>query len=405
MRRHLLLPAVTALLALAAAGPAAAAAPPTVVMYSDPGDYVGQGTAHAFEGGNQVRVTGGRRELTISVEGRGGNFHIELTPPAGRVLREGSYRGAQRSSFRSRGRPGIDISGNGRGCNKVKGSFFVRRLETSSGRVRRAVIGFEQHCEGAVAALWGEIRIGVGAPAGALRPLIATARFPTREVGSRSAPVPVTFVARRAVRPADARIIGPGRGDYQVRLDQCGRRSLRARGRCQVFVRFAPRHAGTRLATLLIGGTRVALRGTAPRGRSSVVLRSEPGDFIGQGRTYRYSAANATLVASGNRRRVLFSIGGRGDRWTADFEAPADDILAPGLYLHTARYPFNDDAPGLDFTGNGRACNRSTGSFRVLRARFSPSGALRSFAVRFTQRCDSAKGVLRGDLRYRVPVP
>lgn len=404
MRRHLLLSAVTAVLALAAAGPAAAA-PPTVVMYSDPGDYVGQGTARAYEGRDEVRVTGGRRELTISVDGAGGNFDIELTPPAGRSLRKGSYRGAQRSSFRSRGRPGIDISGNGRGCNEVEGSFLVRRLETSSGRVRRAVIGFEQHCEGDVAALWGEIRIGVGAPAGALRPLIASARFPTREVRSRSAPVPVTFAARRAVRPAGARITGPGRRDYQVRLDECRARQLRARGRCQVFVRFAPRHAGTRRATLLIGGTRVALRGTAPRGRSSVVLRSERGDRVGQGRTYRYSAANATIVASGNRRRVHFAILGRGDRWDADFEAPADDILAPGLYRHAARYPFNDDAPGLAFSGNGRGCNEITGSFRVLRARFGPGGALRSFAVRFTQRCDGGKGVLRGDLRYRVPVP
>jgi len=265
------------------------------------------------------------------------------------------------------------------------------------------VIGFEQHCEGNVAALWGEIRIGVAAPAGAVRPLIATARFPTREVRSRSAPVPVTFVARRAVRLAGARITGPGRRDYLVRLDECRGRQLRARGRCQVFVRFAPRHPGTRRATLLIGGTRVALRGTAPRGRSSVVLRSERGDRVGQGRTYRYSAANATIVASGNRRRVHFAILGRGDRWDADFEAPASDILAPGLYRHAARYPFNDDAPGLDFTGNGRGCNEITGSFRVLRARFGPGGALRSFAVRFTQRCDGGKGVLRGDLRYRVP--
>jgi len=124
---------------------------------------------------------------------------------------------------------------------------------------------------------------------------------------------------------------------------------------------------------LLVGGTRVALRGTAPRGRSSVVLRSERGDRVGQGRTYRYSAANATIAASGNRRRVHFAILGRGDRWDADFEAPADDILAPGLYRHAARHPFNDDAPGLAFTGNGRGCNKLTGS--------------------------------RGDLRYRVPVP
>ncbi|HEV2058707.1 MAG TPA: hypothetical protein VGR11_05075 [Solirubrobacteraceae bacterium] len=89
---------MTAVLALAAAGPAAAA-PPTVVMYSDPGDYVGQGTARAYEGRNEVRVTGGRRELTISVEGAGGNFDVELTPPAGRVLRRGSYRGPSTARF------------------------------------------------------------------------------------------------------------------------------------------------------------------------------------------------------------------------------------------------------------------------------------------------------------------
>jgi hypothetical protein len=78
------------------------------------------------------------------------------------------YVGAQRAPFREAGRPGIEISGDGRGCNTISGSFEVRELVVAAdGSVQRAWIMYEQHCEGGTAALFG--RSGSASPRAASR--------------------------------------------------------------------------------------------------------------------------------------------------------------------------------------------------------------------------------------------
>jgi len=41
---------------------------------------------------------------------------------------KGEYEGAQRFAFHSPTRPGIDVSGDGRGCNRDAGRFLVSEL-------------------------------------------------------------------------------------------------------------------------------------------------------------------------------------------------------------------------------------------------------------------------------------
>ena len=61
--------------------------------------------------------------------------------------------------------PGLDVSGQGRGCNTSSGSFVVREAGYGpSGEVVAFAADFEQHCEGFAAALLGSIRFNSSVP-------------------------------------------------------------------------------------------------------------------------------------------------------------------------------------------------------------------------------------------------
>jgi len=53
--------------------------------------------------------------------------------------------------------PGIDWSGDGRGCNTIAGWFVVDSVTYSAGSLASIDLRFEQHCEGVPAALHGAI--------------------------------------------------------------------------------------------------------------------------------------------------------------------------------------------------------------------------------------------------------
>ena len=68
----------------------------------------------------------------------------------------GSYTDVQRAAFAEAGHPGLDVGGDGRGCNAISGLFNITALETdcfvnSMGdqlpRVTKFAADFEQHCE------------------------------------------------------------------------------------------------------------------------------------------------------------------------------------------------------------------------------------------------------------------
>ncbi|WP_229509042.1 PEP-CTERM sorting domain-containing protein [Massilia sp. CCM 8734] len=59
-----------------------------------------------------------------------------------------TYTNAERASFASPGHPGLDVSYNHRGCNKVKGSFTVKQLSFKSGAIDMFDASFNQSCDG-----------------------------------------------------------------------------------------------------------------------------------------------------------------------------------------------------------------------------------------------------------------
>jgi hypothetical protein len=59
------------------------------------------------------------------------------------------YSGAQRAGFEDNGHPGLDVSGDGRGCNTLEGSFRVDALAwDADGGLQTFTAAFEQFCDG-----------------------------------------------------------------------------------------------------------------------------------------------------------------------------------------------------------------------------------------------------------------
>jgi hypothetical protein len=65
------------------------------------------------------------------------------------------YENAMRWPFQTTGHPGLDVSGDGRGCNMVTGRFQIEELVTSSNGLRSFTATFEHHCEGNASAVRG----------------------------------------------------------------------------------------------------------------------------------------------------------------------------------------------------------------------------------------------------------
>jgi hypothetical protein len=122
-------------------------------------------------------------------------------------------------------------------------------------------------------------------------------------------------------------------------------------------------------------------------------VASSPGDYIGQGKSYTYP--NAFMTLKPNFRGIAVNVGD----WSMNFAAPGKFPLIPGEYRNARRFPFNDDAPGLDFSGMGRGSNMLSGEFMVWE--FQQNGpVITRLAVDFVQRSEGKGPPLFGVLRY-----
>ena len=105
---------------------------------------------------------GSRSYASVSVDGANGDWwYLDFEPAAGDVLAPGTYTGATRYPFNGTG-AGLSISGEGRGCNELSGSFTVNEFTTDRSALRTLSISFEQHCEHAAAALRGTFNFRAG---------------------------------------------------------------------------------------------------------------------------------------------------------------------------------------------------------------------------------------------------
>jgi len=137
-----------------------------------------------------------------------------------------------------------------------------------------------------------------------------------------------------------------------------------------------------------------------PASGNYLYLESTSGDYIGGGRRYLYTRANATLNVSASGAHLGVNIGGD-QNWSGDFQGlQAMTALTAGYYDGLQRYPFNNPVlGGLSWSGEGRGCNQLSGWFVIDSISYS-NGSLSALDLRFEQYCDSNSAPLHGKLHW-----
>jgi hypothetical protein len=130
----------------------------SIFFRSETGDYIGDGMEISFSESNSVIESQTFSDhVSISIQSDD-NWSIDFSAPRGQALKVGSYPSAQRFPFNNPTKPGIDVSGAGRGCNKLSGSFEITDILFSKRKTLEKISAtFVQHCEDAPSALKGEL--------------------------------------------------------------------------------------------------------------------------------------------------------------------------------------------------------------------------------------------------------
>jgi hypothetical protein len=130
-------------------------------MYFDGNDYIYNGTLTVIDA--DWNASGSVDTLDISLDpvqsGQGLWWSLIFhTQQLDGDLVPGVYEMAQRAPFAGPGHPGLEVTGDGRGCNTISGRFQVHTFARQQAEVTKALISFEQHCEGGTAMLSGCVR-------------------------------------------------------------------------------------------------------------------------------------------------------------------------------------------------------------------------------------------------------
>ena len=178
----------------------------SLAFSGDEGDWISGGQSYAYSTSSQDRLnisadTAGNG-VHLSIDGANGDWwYLDLTAPSGQTLAPGTYTGATRYPFNEPAEPGLDLSGNGRGCNTLTGEFTITDVELGpQGYVEKLDASFVQHCEGGSTAARGEVHIANPAPPAQLDLGLAVALDGTASTLNGKATVHGTVSCNKPVR-------------------------------------------------------------------------------------------------------------------------------------------------------------------------------------------------------------
>lgn len=397
---------------------AAAASPATfLTLQSQPGDFIGQGVTQTFSPGDgtfQVNtVFGGGVSVFFHTASFSSFWSLEFGPPAGEALTPAKeYEGAQRFSFHSPTRPGMDVNGDGRGCNTLAGRFLVSEVAIAAdGTVQKLAIDFEQHCEGSPPALFGSVRFNSEVPA---VPQVSIANATTLKgnagTSDSSVIISLSLPSTQVVTVHFGTADGTAMNGIDYRTSH-GKVSFPVDTTAQTITipilgNRVP--TGNRSFTVALdnpigapiadGLSQVTI--LDPNVPLSVLsMFGQAGDFISPGELI-LTAADGVFTSTRNFDQGVSARVNNGDNWTLDFAGPTNATLVPGAYESAQRFPFQSAGfPGLDVSGAGRGCNSLTGRFDVLDASYAANGDVLTFAADFEQHCEAVSPALFGSIR------
>jgi hypothetical protein len=98
-----------------------------LVLNSAPGDYIGGGMNQTFTESDGTFTATRNFDNGVSVFFNGGPhwWYLDFAAPMEEPLIVGFYDEATRFPFQSPTKPGLSVSGEGRGCNELTGRFEV----------------------------------------------------------------------------------------------------------------------------------------------------------------------------------------------------------------------------------------------------------------------------------------
>ena len=424
-------------------------------LYSQEQDYIGAGqTSLLTPADGLFALEHDLGHVAIDFDGGGRNsFTFDFAAPLGMELLPGVYESVRKYPQPPR-RPGLGVAGAHRACNDVTGRFVVLEAQyDSAGDVQRFAADFEQHCEGAPAALFGYVRINSDQPTPAPPAATPTPRpdSSTLEVGAlrfnaasgsfyafhHPGSVNVqyaqgeqhwsfNFVAPRCADvlpgiynnatgypfgdpngprlnvdgPPPLGCASPVAGQFTVKKAEYG-----DFGHVEAFeVEYD--------ASCAAAPGRISYHSTAPTATPAsptptpsdlstfAAFESDRYDYIGACVKRRFTLAEGIFTATVEPRAVVIDFVGD-QRWRFVFAAPPGVELTPGVYEGATRYPVNAGSePGMDVSGDGRGCNGLDGRFEVLELERGADGEIARFAATFEQHCEHVADALRGVVRF-----
>jgi hypothetical protein len=393
----------------------AGAANTVLILNSQPGDYIGGGIKQTFtpaDGAFTVSTTyNGGVQVSFQTPNFSSWWYLDFGPPSGQTLSVGEYERAQRFAFHSPTRPGLDVFGDGRGCNTLTGRFLVSDITFApNGNIQTLAVDFEQHCEGGAPALYGSVRYNSNvsvvprvsvADATALKGntgtsdanVVISLSLPSNQIVTvRYGTANGTAVAGKQYVASTAKVtFGPGTTSQVITVPIIGDRLATGNKLFHVSLSSASgAPIGDGNADVTILDPNVPLTALAMYGQS--------GDYISPGQLL-VTVADGTFNATRNFDQGVSVMLDNGDSWNLDFAGYSNSTLVPGDYDRAQRFPFQPaGTPGLDVAGAGRGCNMLTGNFDVLTASYLPSGNVESFAANFEQHCEGAAPGLFGSI-------
>ena len=240
------------------------AAPYSAFTLDSDNDYVGFAQQLTFTDANstitapKVSIPG---SVEVAVNAPGHQFVANFAAPVGTSLATGSYPNATRAFVGTPGTPGLDVDGDGRGCNTVSGRFTIAEIAyDDQGNLAHFAADAEVHCDGQIAALFVSVRVASTVPYSALAlqpapgPTLLPLNMTSELLGSTSPVVPVT-ITDTGVAPLtiSAAVQGIYAADYRIVASTCPAGGPLAPGAsCSLSIGFTPHGLGDRSATLAI---------------------------------------------------------------------------------------------------------------------------------------------------------
>src|SRR5262245_53565392 len=246
---------------------------------SQAGDVIGGGQSFTFTSSNAtITATGDDTALTMTTDEGTDHFSADLAAPTGGTLTVGTTYTTTKSGDVTNA--GLDVSGDGHSCTTSTGTMTVHEITLTAGAIATLAVTYEQHCDGATPALFGELRFNSTVDYKAASASPSSIDFGTRpRTPSAPKPITVTNTGSTTLTLGTASIKGTAHADYKIDSDTCSGTTPAPNGACTIAIVFDPSSGAPRPARVELqadtarGAVVILLTGKGEKHKTSVGLK------------------------------------------------------------------------------------------------------------------------------------